>query len=174
MMEEEQPITEQSALNDYDRRSEELWASIDEYDEELFRTKIDELVAELPADSPVAAFERACAFDSTGHPDRAVSFYRRSLELGLEGERRRRAVIQLASSLRNLDQVSESLELLTAELEQPSDRLDDAVSAFLALALVDSGRGREAVSVALTALAPHLPRYQRSLRNYARALVDGD
>ena len=59
--------------------------------------------------------------------------------------------------------MSESLELLTAELERPSDRLDDAVSAFLALALVDSGREREAVSVALTALAPHLPRYQRSL-----------
>ena len=159
--------------NDYHLRSEELWASVDEYDEEAFRAKIEQLVTELPADSPVAAFERACAFDSTGHPDRAVQFYRRALELGLEGGRRRRAVIQLASSLRNLDQVSESLKLLTAELERPSDRLDDAVSAFLALALVDSGREREAVSVALTALAPHLPRYQRSLGTYARELVDG-
>ena len=27
--------------NDYDRRSEELWASVDEYDEEAFRAKID-------------------------------------------------------------------------------------------------------------------------------------
>jgi hypothetical protein len=69
--------------------------------------------------------------------------------------------------------VTESLELLTAELDQPSDPLDDAVSAFLALALVDSGREREAVSIALRALAPHLPRYQRSLGNYARELVDG-
>ena len=81
-------------------------------------------------------------------------------------------MIQLASSLRNLDQVSESVDLLTAEREQPSDRLDDAVSGFLALALADSGREREAVSVALAALAPHLTRYQRSLGNYARALVD--
>ena len=31
-----------------------------------FRAKIEQLVTELPADSPVAAFERACAFDSTG------------------------------------------------------------------------------------------------------------
>ena len=167
-------MTEQTMPDDYERRSDELWASIDEYDEDVFRAKIEELVAELPADNAIAAFERACAFDSTGHPDRAVPVYRRALELGLQGERRRRAVIQLASSLRNLDQVAASLELLTAEVKQPSDRLDDAVRAFLALALVDSGREREAVSVALTTLAPHLPRYQRSLGNYARELVAAD
>ena len=167
-------MTKNTVPNEYDRRSEELWASIDEYEEAAFRGKIDELVAELPADSPVATFERACAFDSTGHPDRAVPLYRQALELGLDGERRRRAVIQQASSLRNLGQVEESLELLTTELEQPSDPLDDAVSAFLALALVDSGREREATSIALTALAPHLPRYQRSLGNYARELIDGE
>ena len=46
------------------------------------------------------------------------------------------------------------------------------LSAFLALALVDAGREREAVSVALGALAPHLVRYERSLGNYARMLVD--
>jgi hypothetical protein len=76
--------------------------------------------------------------------------------------------------LRNLDQPTESVELLTAERNQPSDDLDDAVSAFLALALVDAGRDREAVSVALRALAPHLPRYQQSVRNYARLLINPD
>jgi hypothetical protein len=161
-------------MNDYDRRSDALWAAMDEYDEEAFRARIEELVAELPAGSAVAEFERACAFDSTGHPDRAVPLYEAALELGLEGERRRRAVIQLSSSLRNLGHVSESVALLTAERGQPSDGLDDAVAAFLALALADTGREREAVSVALVALAPHLPRYQRSLGNYARALVAGD
>jgi hypothetical protein len=167
-------VKEQTMTNDYERRSDALWASIDEYDEEVFRAKIEELVADLPADSAVATFERACAFDSTGHPDRAVPLYREALALGLEGERRRRAVIQLASSLRNLDQVSESVALLSAEREQPSDQLDDAVSGFLALALADVGREREAVSIALGALAPHLPRYQRSLGSYARELVDGE
>ena len=165
-------MTEQTTPTEYDRRLEELWASIDDLDAETFRAKIDELVAELPADSPVAVFERACAFDSTGHPDRAVPLYRQALELGLAGERRRRAVIQLASSLRNLKQVAESIVLLQAEHERTSDHLDDAVSAFLALALVDSGREREAASVALAALSPHLSRYQRSLTHYARALVD--
>lgn len=45
---------------------------------------------------------------------------------------------------------------------------------FLALALVDVGREREAVALALGALAPHLARYQRSMGNYARLLVEGD
>src|SRR6266542_3395300 len=73
----------------------------------------------------------------------------------------------MTSSLRNLGQPHDSVELLTAELAAGSDPLDDAVRAFLALALADTGREREAVSLALAALAPHLPRYQRSLANYA-------
>jgi tetratricopeptide (TPR) repeat protein len=169
---EKEAVTKEIA--DSERRSQELWASIDEYSEEEFLAKIEELVAALPPDGALAAFERACAFDSTGHPDRAVPLYRRALELGLEGERRRRSVIQLASSLRNLGQAAESLELLEAERRQPFDNLDDAVSAVYALALVDAGREREAVSVLLAALAPHLPRYQRSMANYARQLVRGE
>ena len=43
------------------------------------------------------AFDRACEFDSTGHPDLAVPLYREALEQGLEGENRRRAVIQMAA-----------------------------------------------------------------------------
>jgi hypothetical protein len=42
------------------------------------------------------------------------------------------------------------------------------------LALVDVGREREAAALALAAVAPHLPRYQRSLANYARLLTDDE
>ena len=157
-------------MNDWERRLAELWAAFDEHDEAEFRARIDALVSELPAGSPVAAFERACAFDSTGHSDQAVPLYREALAGGLEGIRRRRAVIQMASSLRNLGDVDASVALLSEERGRASDELDDAVSAFLALALVDAGREREAASLALEALAPHLPRYQRSLANYARDL----
>ena len=73
--------------------------------------------------------------------------------------------------MRNLGEAEESVALLTAELDAGSDELDDAVRAFLALALTDVGRDREAVSHALTALAPHLPRYNRSLAAYARELA---
>jgi hypothetical protein len=155
---------------DSEHRLADLWASLDDLEEQEFLARMDELAEELPAD--VAAFERASAFDSTGHSDQAVPLYRRALELGLEGIRRRRAVIQLASSLRNLGGAEESVTLLAAERERPSDELDDAVAAFLALALVDTGRERDAVSLALTALSRHLPRYQRSLANYAGLLSD--
>ena len=95
-----------------------------------------------------------------------------ALAAGLPGQLRRRATIQLASSLRNLGQHEEAVDLLTAELARDSDDLDDAVRAFLALALTSAGREREAVSVALTGLAPHLTRYNRSLAAYAKALVE--
>jgi len=159
---------------DWEQRVADAWASIDQRSEAAFLALIENLAAELPPDSGVGAFERAASLDSTGHPDLAVPLYRQALHRGLTGERRRRAVIQLASSLRNLSQPEESVALLTTELDAGSDHLDDAVRAFLALALVDVGREREAVSLALAALAPHLPRYQRSLANYARLLVDAE
>jgi hypothetical protein len=158
--------------DDWERRLADLWASIDGHTDAAFVDRVRALTGELPAGSPVAAFERACAFDSTGHSDQAVPLYRQALELGLTGLRRRRAVIQMASSLRNLGRAAESVDLLTAERAAASDELDDAVSGFLALALVDTGREREAVTLALTALATHLPRYQRSLANYAADLKD--
>src|SRR5437899_6411971 len=129
---------------EWEQRLADLWASIDQLSEQAFLSKMELLVAELPADSAVAAFERAGSFDSTGHSDLAVPLYRKALELGLGGQRRRRAVIQMASSLRNLGQASESVALIMAERERASGDLDDAVSATLALALVDVGCEREA------------------------------
>ena len=156
----------------WEARLADAWASADELGDNELRQRIESLAAELPEGSAIALFERAGSFDSTGRSDLAVPLYRKALDAGLTGERRRRAVIQLASSLRNIGQVDESVALLAAELEAESDHLDDAVRGFLALALTDAGREREAVSHALTALAPHLPRYQRSLGNYARLLVE--
>ena len=157
---------------EWEQRIATLWASINDYSEDEFVTAMEQLVAELPEGSAVAAFERASALDSTGHSDLAVPLYRQALELGLDSERQRRAVIQMASSLRNMGQASESVALLTAERDRESDDLDDAVSAFLALALVDTGREREAVSLALTALSRHMNRYRRSVANYAQLISD--
>jgi tetratricopeptide (TPR) repeat protein len=154
----------------WDERVDELWRSFDEHEAEAFVARIDELARELPDDSAVGAFERASAYDSTGRGEAAVPLYRRALELGLDDDRRRRAVIQLASSLRNVGELDESIALLESERARPSDALDDAVAAFLALALADAAREKEAVAIALGALARHLPRYQRSLAAYAAEL----
>jgi hypothetical protein len=153
---------------DWERRLALLWASIDDHED--FVGAMAKLVAERPLGDPIGLFEQGSAFDSTGRPDLAVDKYRAALAAGLSGYRRRRATIQLASSLRNLGQATESVALLTAELDQ-SDELDDAVRAFLALALTSVGRERDAVSMALTALAPHLTRYNRSLAAYAADLI---
>ncbi|MET9565616.1 MULTISPECIES: tetratricopeptide repeat protein [Streptomyces] len=160
---------------DWDARVAAAWAGFEadpETDAAQFRALIDALAAELPAGSPAAPFERACAWDSTGHSDRAVPLYREALALGLDGYRGRRAKIQLSSSLRNIGQPEEGVKLLSPELVGVSDELDDAVRATLALCLASLGREREGLSLVLGALAPHLPRYQRSMANYARLLVE--
>lgn len=156
----------------WEDRLAQLWRRLDETPASDFLAEMDALAAELPAGHPVGLFERGGARDSTGSPAEAVTLYRAALAAGLRGSRRRQAVIQLASSLRNLGQVQAGLDLLQTELREGSDELDGAVRAFLALCLTSAGREREAVSVALTALAKYLPRYQRSTARYAEALLE--
>ncbi|MFE6224552.1 tetratricopeptide repeat protein [Streptomyces sp. NPDC057854] len=169
---------ERAGATGWEERVAALWEQIDTYAPEDFRARIAALAAERGDDDAPALFEQGAAHDSTGLPAEAVALYERALGLGLTGLRRRRAVIQLASSLRNLGRPDRSVELLTAERDLPDARLDaderalaPAVDAFLALALADTGRDREAASLALGALAPLLPRYNRSLAHYARALL---
>ncbi len=154
----------------WEARASDLWKQTDNLADVEFISRIEALVAELPAGNAVGLFERAAAQDSTGHPEVAVPLYRAALESGLTGLRRRRATIQMASSLRNLGDPQQAVNLLVAELHEASDELDSAVRAFLALALVDLGHEREAVSVSLTALSKYLPRYNRSLARYAQEI----
>jgi hypothetical protein len=157
---------------DWEQRVAALWTQLDAHDPAQFRAKIEALAGELPAGDARGLFERACAYDSTGRTDVAAPLYREALAAGLTGIRRRRAVIQMASSLRNLGRAEESVKLLRAERDAASDELDDAVIAVLALSLADTGRAREATGLAIGALARHLPRYNRSMANYARALLE--
>lgn len=156
---------------EWEQRSVDLWSAIGDFDAADFRARVGALADELPEGHAVAFFERASANDSTGEGEAAVPLYRKALEAGLTGERRRRAVIQMSSTLRALGDAEASVELLMAERECGSDHLDDAVTAFLALALMDVGREREAASLALGALSKHLPRYNRSLANYAKVAI---
>jgi tetratricopeptide (TPR) repeat protein len=136
--------------------------------------RIDALATERPEDDPVALFERAGARDSAGLEAEAEVLYRRALDRGLDEERRTRATIQLASTIRNLGKIDEALALLRAEYErQPRGPLHDAAAAFYALALVSAGEAERAASIALETLAPHLPLYTRSVTGYAREIADG-
>ncbi|MGK5553608.1 tetratricopeptide repeat protein [Actinomadura kijaniata] len=156
---------------DWGRRVAALWDAFDDHEPAAFVARMAELAAERPDGDALAEYELASALDSTGDEARAAEHYERAFAAGLPADRRRPATIQYASTLRNLGRFEESVALLTAERDAGSDELDGAVAAFLALALTSAGRERQAVGVALGALAPHLPRYRRSLANYARELL---
>ena len=161
-------MTEQT----WQQRVDAVWADESLTPDETI-TAIDRLAAERSADDAVALFERGGARDSAGREADAEGLYRRALELGLDDERRTRCVIQLASTIRNLGKVDEALALLRVEYERdPGTPMNDAAAAFYALALVSAGEPDRAASVALRALAPHLPRYTRSVRGYAEEIVD--
>jgi tetratricopeptide (TPR) repeat protein len=135
---------------------------------------IGQLAAERPGEGR-ALFEYAGALDAAGREADAEPLYRQALAAGLDDDRRVQAVIQLASTIRNLGKTDESVALLAQEYAQhPRDGMRDAVAAFYALALSSAGDDRGALAIALDALAPHLPRYTRSVGAYAAALKDSD
>jgi len=156
----------------WEERCKGLWNQLDQLDSEQFINQMKHLVSELSPQEPIGYFELACAQDSTGHSDIAIPLYEKALSLGLSGIRRRRAVIQMSSSLRNIGKPEFAIKLLSEELLTSSDELDGAVHAFLALALADIGNERLALQYSLKALAKYLPRYNRSLANYADLLID--
>jgi hypothetical protein len=149
-----------------------VWADAGSRPEPETEAAIESLVAERPADDAVAVFELAGVRDFVGREAEAEPLYRRALELGLEEPQRGQAVIQLASTVRNLGRPEESLTLLRDEFAgHPEHPLADAATAFAALALADTGAEREALVAVLRALVPHLPAYGRAVTAYADELL---
>ena len=130
-----------------------------------------EVVLAAAPDDPVALYHLGSAHDSAGHEAEAVEQYRRALAGGLDPEMALATRIQLASTLRNLGETRESVEILEAAVaKHPQHR---AARMFLSLALVSDGRPTEAVRILLDLLLtnPGPPeRYARSLRNYTNDL----
>jgi cyanophycin synthetase len=121
----------------------------------------------------VTEYELGGEHDSSGRPAEAVPYYERALELGLPDELVPRCLLQLASSLRNLDRNDEALAIFDDAIARFPD--DAALPLFRAFLLADLGREREAlVSVlhlARTRIdAPEIHRYARSLEGYTRDL----
>jgi len=155
--------------DEWERTVAGVWATAAQRSDDDVIAAITALAKQRPDDDPAALFERASAHDYAGQEPLAEPLYRAALDAGLDDDRRPRAVIQLASTLRNLGRSSDSIELLSA-YQDAEDDLGDARAAFLALALMDAGRPKEALRAALEALAAHLPQYQRAVRFYAAEL----
>lgn len=149
-----------------------VWTDAGSRPEPEVEAAIESLVAERPADDAVAVFELAGVRDYVGREAEAEPLYRRALELGLEEPQRGQAVIQLASTIRNLGRPDEALALLRDEFAaRPEHPLADAATAFAALALADTGAEREALVAVLRTLAPRLPAYGRAVTAYADDLL---
>jgi hypothetical protein len=129
------------------------------------------LVAERGADDAAALFEAASVRDYLSREAEAEPLYRAAITAGLDAERHPQAVIQLASTLRNLGRAAEAVDLLNDLLaEHASDEWTAPAAAFLALSLASDGRERDAASVALYALADSLHVYSSAVKRYALEL----
>jgi hypothetical protein len=151
-------------MDDWQQQVDEVWARAGELGDRGVMDAMDALAASAP-DPALAAFERAGARDSAGLEAEAEPLYREALRLGLPDSEWAQCTIQLASTLRNLGRAEESLELL--DTIPPEHQYAAAAAAFRALALVSLGRPTRGVRELLHALAPTLPRYQRSVHAYA-------
>ena len=150
----------------------ELWADED-------ATRRIETAAALhqayPGDARIA-YEYAGTFDSAGQEQHAIELYRSALAAGLREPFRHRALIQLASSLRNVGEYDEALRLLD---ELTAERPESVgIAGFRALVLHSAGRSGEALGSLLAAVAhgstdEDVLRYRRSLTAYGEELVTG-
>ena len=167
-------------IDDWEQRIEACWIwirSSNPSSEQLIET-VDRLASERAPDDPAALYERGSARDSAGRTDEAEPLYRAALSSGtLDAKRRTQATIQLASTLRILNKLDESEEFLRNELVKCTRAtveyaLHDETRAFLALTLLAQDKPVEASVLALTALAPHLVRYSRSVLGNAQEIEE--
>ncbi len=131
------------------------------------------LAARLPQDVEVA-YQTAWVHDTLGLEAEAVPYYVTAVgSPGLSPEERSGALLGLGSTYRALGRYPEALATLeSACAEFPED---GALRAFLAMALHNSGRGKEGMEILLKLLAttsgdPHITRYRPAFEEYAKDL----
>ena len=156
----------------WDPRVDAFWESADDTRPEDMLHAMAALVAERPDGDADAVYEWASIHDFLGREADAIPLYTAALDAGLREPRRRQAIIQLASSLRNVGNPAAAVELLDGL--PADDTTGNAAQAFLALALHDCGAHDRALRVALRALAPTLPSYGRAVAGYADELLGDD
>ena len=153
----------------WDERVDGFWADADDVQPDHLWIALEPLLAERGHGDAAVLFERASLHDYLGEEADAVPLYRAALDADLAEPRRGQAVIQLASSLRNIGDPSGAMAVLRAiPAEHP---LADAAQAFLALALFDDEKPAPALRTAVRALAPHLIEYRAAVERYADALI---
>lgn len=158
-----------ASIEQWEASVAELWDRSESFDRDEGVAAMRVLAAACPAADGRAAFELAGMYDSMGFEAEAGSEYERALELGLDSARHAQLAVQYGSTLRNLGRLDEAIAVLEAAPTHEST--GSAPRLMLALALHSAGSKEEALRVALEAQIDTLPRYQRSMRNYAAMLT---
>ena len=166
---ETQTELEAAIAEGYARRDRDNMAPTIEY--------FTDLLARYP-DRPEAIYEVGGAYDTAGEEHRARGFYERALAAGLQGDTRRRCLLQYGSTLRNLGLFDESVSVLRDACSDYPD--SDSLRVFLALSLHAASRSDAAVAELLSLAAdrihsPDIDRYEPALRGNADHLraLDG-
>lgn len=141
-------------------------------DVEGARTRLLALADARPGD-PAVLYQCAWAHDAAGKERAAVEFYERALAAGLAGEDRAGAWLGLGSTLRGLGEYPRAIAALDRGASEHPD--DPAIAVFRAMALYNSGRGKEALADVLRLLADttaddRIARFARAIRLYAEDL----
>ncbi|WP_020098348.1 tetratricopeptide repeat protein [Microbacterium sp. 11MF] len=131
---------------------------------------------EHPTDARVL-YEYAGAHDTAGQGQAAAELYEQALAAGLEGDVRRRCLLQYGSTLRNLGRFDASIALFTAARDEFPDAASLAV--FEAITLHAAGHVHAALGSLLDVIAsyvdsPELERYKPAIRGNAAYLRDLD
>ena len=158
--------------SEWEERVAAFWQSADDSKVDETLAAMKRLVDELEATNPLGLFEWASVHDFLGLEPEAIPIYRQALHSGLDGLKREKAVIQLASSLRNVGKPAEAVALL--ESATFSVETQGAAKAFLALAHLDAGNPSKAMSLALLEFYPAGGLYERSIKFYATDLTERD
>jgi tetratricopeptide (TPR) repeat protein len=128
------------------------------------------LAAQCPDDAELQ-YQAACVHDFLGREAQAVPFYLAALSGSLSAEHRRSAYLGLGSTYRALGQYAEAERTLREGLTHFSDAAE--LKTFLAMALHNLGRSKQAVELLLTLLAQssadtHLQGYREAILYYAQ------
>lgn len=143
------------------------------------RALLFDLLADYPDEAEIT-YQLAIVHDNLGLERESIPFYRQTLQQGLSGRdtatnlmKRERAFLGLGSTYRGLGEYQQAEETLRQGLsEYPHSR---ALQVFLAMALYNTGKHKEAMELALTNLAettadPSLQYYKRGIIFYAQHL----
>ncbi|MFG2500559.1 tetratricopeptide repeat protein [Streptomyces sp. NPDC048441] len=131
------------------------------------------LCEQFPTD-PEVAYQTAWVHDALGLEAEAVSHYVRAVEgPGLSRDDRRGAFLGLGSTYRILGRYPEAVATLGDAVAEFPD--DAALKTFLAMALYNTGRARDAMEILLSLLAttskdPDIAAYRPAIEHYAKDL----